>query len=173
MGGMSQPVYSTVRFYLPALGAIALLVAWLLTRMPAVIGILAIVALFAFGGHEFMNTVNSSWASMSIGGGRGSMVDPGGNGGPGSQSGPGGFGQFDPSKCPNIPQMPQGGSLPGGAPQMQPGNGPGVPPNGQIDRGGITFDDNGCPILPGSASTGSATASTTTLTTPTSTSATS
>ena len=173
MGGMSQPVYSTVRFYLPALGAIALLVAWLLTRMPAVIGILAIVALFAFGGHEFMNTVNSSWASMSIGGGRGSMVDPGGNGGPGSQSGPGGFGQFDPSKCPNIPQMPQGGSLPGGAPQMQPGNGPDVPPNGQIDRGGITFDDNGCPILPGSASTGSATASTTTLTTPASTSATS
>ena len=171
MGGMSQPVYSTVRFYLPALGAIALLVAWLFTRMPAVIGILALVALFAFGGHEFINTVDSQWASGSFDAGRGSIVDPGGNGGPGSQTGSGGFGQFDPSKCPNLPQVPQGGSLPGGAPQMQPGNGPGVPPNGQIDRGGITFDDNGCPILPGSASNGSTSSSTTTVTTTMSTSA--
>ena len=173
MGAMSQLVYSTVRFYLPALGAIALLVAWLFTRMPAVIGVLALVALFAFGGHEFINTVNSPWASMSIGGGGGSMVGPGTNGGPGTQGGSGGFPQFDPSKCPNLPQMPQGGYLPGGAQQIQPGNGPGVPPNGQTGRGGITFDDNGCPILPGSASTGSTTDSTTTLTTPTSASATS
>jgi len=171
MGGMSQPVYSTVRFYLPALGAIALLVAWLFTRMPAVFGILALIALFAFGGHEFINTVDSQWASGSFDAGRSSMVGPGGNGGPGGQTGSGGFGQFDPSKCPNLPQMPQGGSLPGGAPQMQPGNGPGVPPNGQIDRGGITFDDNGCPILPGSASNGSTSSSTTTVTTTMSTSA--
>lgn len=77
MGGMSQPVYSTVRFYLPALGAIALLVAWLLTRMPAVIGVLALVALFAFGGHEFIDTVNSQWASRSGGGPVGTMQMPG------------------------------------------------------------------------------------------------
>jgi hypothetical protein len=175
MGGMSQPVYSTVRFYLPALGAIALLVAWLFTRMPAVIGVVALIALFAFGGHEFINTVNSQWASMSMGGGRGSMVGPDGNRDPGGQTGPGDFGHFDPSKCPNLPQMPQGGAPPGSGqqPQRQPGTGPGVPPNGPIDRGGITFDDNGCPILPGSASTTSTTAPTTAPTTPMATSATS
>ena len=168
MGAMSQPVYSTVRFYLPALGAIALLVAWLFTRMPAVIGILALVALFAVGGHEFINTVNSSWASMSIGGGGGSMFGPGANGGPGNQGGSGGFPQFDPSKCPNLPQLPQlpqgGPSQGGGAPsgqRPQAGNDFGTPPNGQQGRGGITFDENGCPVLPGSTSSGSSNSTTT------------
>lgn len=74
--GMAQPVYSTVRFYLPALGAIALLVAWLFARLPAAIGLVVLVALFAFGVHEFVDTTNSSWARMSIGGG-----GPGGAGG--------------------------------------------------------------------------------------------
>jgi len=102
MGGMSQPVYSTVRFYLPALGAIALLVAWLFTRIPAVIGVLALIALFTFGAHEFINTVNSSWASMSIGGGGGSMVGPGANGGPGGAA-PGGPGAVPNGGNPRIP----------------------------------------------------------------------
>jgi hypothetical protein len=168
----NQPVYSTVRFYLPALGAIALLVAWLFTRMPAVIGVLALIALFAFGGHEFINTVNSSWASMSIGGG-GSMVGPGANGGPRSQGGSGGFPQFDPLKCPNLPQLPQGGpNQGGGAPggqRPQAGNDLGTLPNGQQDRGGITFDENGCPVLPGSTSSGSSTPTTTSSISPVST----
>gem|GEM_PF-276944 len=175
MGGMSQPVYSTVRFYLPALGAIALLVAWLFTRMPAVIGVLALIALFAFSGHEFINTVNSSWASMSIGGG-GSMVGPGANGGPGSQGGSGGFPQFDPSKCPNLPQPPQGGpdqglGAPGGQ-RPQTGNDLGTLPNSQQDRGGITFDENGCPVLPGRTSSGGSTSTTTSSISPVSTGAT-
>jgi len=57
-----QPVYSTVRFYLPALGAIALLVAWLFTRLPRAIGILALIALLVLGGREFTQTATSSWA---------------------------------------------------------------------------------------------------------------
>ena len=105
MGGMTQPVYSTVRFYLPALGAIALLVAWLFTRLPAVIGIIALIALFAFGGHEFIDTVNSSWASMPMGGGRGSMVGPGGGSPPGA--GQGGTRPTPPNGSPIAP--PQGG----------------------------------------------------------------
>lgn len=115
IGGMSQPVYSTVRFYLPALGAIALLVAWLFTRLPAVIGILALIALFAFGGHEFISTVNSSWASMSVGGGGGgggSMVGPGANGGPGGAAprGPGVVPNGDNPRIPNgIPTTPPPG----------------------------------------------------------------
>ena len=102
MGAMSQPVYSTVRFYLPALGAIALLVAWLFTRMPTVVGVLALVALFAFGGHEFIDTVNSSWASRSIGGGGGSMVGPGANGGPDGAR-PGGPGVVPNDGYPRFP----------------------------------------------------------------------
>lgn len=69
MGDGGQPVYSTVRFYLPALGAIALLAAWVLTRVPAVLGLLVLVALFALGVHEFVDTTNSRWAHMQIGGG--------------------------------------------------------------------------------------------------------
>lgn len=60
MGG-AQPVYSTVRFYLPAIGAIALLTAWVLTRAPAIIGLVVLVGLFTLGVREFVDTTNSSW----------------------------------------------------------------------------------------------------------------
>ena len=156
MSAMSQPVYSTVRFYLPALGAIALLVAWLFTRVPAAIGVVALIALFAFGGHEFRDTVNSQWASMSMSGGRGAF---------------GGPQQFDLSKCSNLPQMPQGaqnqngGPPAGGLPNRQQSNGvpnglPGTPPNGAQGRGELTLDESGCPVLPGANSSGSTTTST-------------
>ena len=162
MAGMTQPVYSSVRFYLPALGAIALLVAWLFTRMPAVIGVVALVALFAFGAHEFIDTTTSQWASMSMGGGRGSLIGPGGGNG---QGGPGGMPQFDPSKCPNLPQLPGTGANPGGgSPDGQrpaPGGTPGTPPDGLTGRGGLTFDANGCPVMPGGTNSGVPTPSTT------------
>ena len=162
MAGMTQPVYSTVRFYLPALGAIALLVAWLFTRMPTVIGVLALIALFAFGAHEFIDTTNSQWASMSMGGGRGSMVDPGGGNG---QGGPDGMQQFDPSKCPNLPQLPGTGANSGGGPQggqrPAPGGTPGAPPDGLPGGGGLTFDANGCPVIGGGANSDAPTPSTT------------
>lgn len=94
----TQTVYSTVRFYLPALGAIALLVAWLLTRLPAVIGVVLLIALFLFGTHEFLDVSGDRWASTPMGGGgdaRSGQVGPGPSGGPefpGAPSGPNGSG---------------------------------------------------------------------------------
>ena len=86
--GMAQPVYSTVRFYLPALGAIALLVAWLFARLPAAIGLVVLVVLFGFGVHEFVGTTNSQWARMTMGGaGPGMGAGPDAGGGP--RTGPG------------------------------------------------------------------------------------
>lgn len=166
--GFSQPTYSIVRFYLPALGAIALLVAWLFTRMPAVIGVLAIFLLFVVGGNGFLSTVDSQWAHMSVGGGQGSTQSGiGGPGGPGGrQDGSNGRPQFDPSKCPNLPTPPQGGAGPGN----RPGQGQGQVPDGnQLPGpgagGGLTFDENGCPILLGS-STSTATTATTSVPAP-------
>jgi hypothetical protein len=160
--GSGGTTYSIVRFYLPALGAIALLVAWLLTRMPPLVGILAILVLFGFGGHEFLSTVDGQWAHMSFGGaGRGGAAgEP-----PGSQGG--NRPRFDPTKCPNLPQ----GGPPGGASQggsvPNPGPGQGQRPDGQFPGpgGGITLDENGCPILPGASSTTTTTPEPTTTTT--------
>lgn len=65
----TQTVYSTVRFYLPALGAIALLAAWLLTRIPPMVSITVLVGLFAIGGREYIATTTSRWAGQpSVGG---------------------------------------------------------------------------------------------------------
>ncbi len=94
-GGMSQPTYSIVRFYLPALGAIALLVAWLLTRLPAAIGIATLAVLFVIAAQGFVDVTNSSWARMSFSGGMGGgQIQGGGQYGPGGQmpgsQGPGG-----------------------------------------------------------------------------------
>lgn len=117
MSGSTHTVYSTVRFYLPALGAIALLVAWLLTRLPAVIGVIALVALFLFGAHEFLDVSGSSWAATPIGGGpnapSGEMrpVAPGDIGGLGGLGGPGGPGGNGPNlNGPNAPGARPGGS---------------------------------------------------------------
>lgn len=110
-GGPSGSVYPTVRFYLPALGAIALLVAWLLARAPAAIGALVLVAMFVLGGREFVDMTNSRWAQMSIGNG------PGGFGTPGDRPNgmvPGGPGQDD---------RPATGQPPAGAPGPRPGQG--------------------------------------------------
>ena len=122
MGGMTQPVYSTVRFYLPALGAIALLVAWLFTRLPAIVGVIALIALFAFGAHEFIDTVNSSWASMRMNGDRGAMV------GPGAGDGPMGTPNADPRNGPGGGGPPGNGL--GGTRPSPPSGSPSAPPQG-------------------------------------------
>ena len=151
-GGIGGATYTIVRFYLPALGAIALLAAWLLVRLPKVFGVAAIVALFIVGGSGFLSTVNSQWAQMFGGGGfpsGGQGIPGGGPGGgqgvPGGQGGPGG--QLpDLSKCPNLPQLPTGPT--GGQPDSGQ-SAPGFPggPNGGPPAG-LTFDANGCPVLP-------------------------
>ena len=130
MSGSTHTVYSTVRFYLPALGAIALLVAWLLTRLPAVIGVIVLVALFILGVHEFLDVSGSGWAATPIGGGpsapSGEMrpVVPGDLGGPG---GPGGNGPNGPNvNGPNAPGARPGGS--GGPPNGGSGPSP-LPPS--------------------------------------------
>ena len=110
-GGPSGSVYPTVRFYLPALGAIALLVAWLLARAPAAFGLVVLVAVFVLGVREFVDMTNSRWAQMSFGNG------PGGFGIPGDRPGgmpPGDRGQGD---------RPATGQPPAGAPGTGPGQG--------------------------------------------------
>lgn len=120
-GGPSGSVYPTVRFYLPALGAIALLVAWLLARLPAAIGLVVLVALFGLGVREFVDMTNSRWAQMSFGAG------PGGFGGPGSGPGlsPGGQAP-DGMPADGMPTAP-GRDRPQGQP---PSGAPGAPGTG-------------------------------------------
>jgi len=150
--GFLHPNYSIVRFYLPAMGAIALLAAWLIVRLPRAIGVLVIIGLFIAGGAGFLGTVHGQWAK-SIGGGggfpsgapgTGTPGGPGGAGGAGGPSGPGG-GFPDFSQCPNLPDLsPPGGSAGGAAGGGQPNGGP---------PAGLTFDENGCPVLPTSTTT--------------------
>ena len=118
-GGPSGSVYPTVRFYLPALGAIALLVAWLLARLPVAVGLVALVALFGFGVREFVDMTNSRWAQMSFGNG------PGGFGGPMDGRPPGGM------TGPPAGERPDG-APPSGGPGPRPGAGdrPQMPPGG-------------------------------------------
>lgn len=129
-GGPSGSVYPTVRFYLPALGAIALLVAWLLARAPAAIGLVVLAAVFALGVREFVDMTNSRWAQMSFGNG------PGGFGMPGDRPdgmAPGGPAEGDrpatgeppvgaPGAGPGQGERPSGG--PGRAPGGMPGGAP-------------------------------------------------
>ena len=94
LGGGHAVTVHVIRFYLPALGLIAMLAAWLVSRwrrpaMIATIAVLVVAALVSF----------ASMASSNAGGGPGGPGGPGGSGVPGA--GPG---------------SPPGGVGPGGAP---------------------------------------------------------
>ena len=143
---MGTPNYSIVRFYVPAMGAIVLLAAWLIIRLPRVLGVLVIVGLFIAGGAGFLSTVNSQWANQSFGGGGGSPSADGQRGPGGAGDGPSGQ-RPDFSKCPNLP-VPPSGTGPGGARPGTPPNGGGTggPPSGGRP-GDFQLDDNGCPVL--------------------------
>ncbi|MCX7619632.1 MAG: hypothetical protein N2037_02165 [Acidimicrobiales bacterium] len=54
------------RFYLPAMGAIAMLVAWLLARMPRVSGFMIIAGLFIIGGISFVDAVHRDWMFSNV-----------------------------------------------------------------------------------------------------------
>ncbi|MBU3701234.1 MAG: hypothetical protein FGM58_04205 [Acidimicrobiia bacterium] len=130
-GGPSGSVYPTVRFYLPALGAIALLVAWLLARAPAAVGLVVLVAVFVLGGREFVDMTNSRWAQMSFGNGPGGFGLPGdrpdamppGDRGQGDRPAPGEPPTGAPGAGPGQGERPSGGpgrtpgGMPGGAPR--------------------------------------------------------
>ena len=71
-----------VRFYVPALAAIALLAAWLLSRLPRWLPLAALAVLVGLGGVSYPRLVN------------GAAGGPGGPGGAGGFGGPGGQGQL-------------------------------------------------------------------------------
>ena len=154
-GGIGGTTYTIVRFYVPAMGAIALLASWLLVRLPKAVGVAVIVVLFVVGVAGFLSTVNSRWAQMFGGGGitagAGQGFPGGGQGAPSGQGGPGGQ-VPDLSKCPNLPSLPTGptGGQPGsgtGGPQFAGGTPGGGPPTG------LTFDADGCPVFPSTTTT--------------------
>ena len=87
-GGASQTVH-VIRFYVPVLGLIALLGAWLLARLPRRLPPLALVAIAVLGALSFQSTAAQGLNGGGFGGGPGG--GPGG-GAPGLQQAPPGGG---------------------------------------------------------------------------------
>jgi hypothetical protein len=54
--------YTFTRLFVPSLGAIVLLAAWLLVRLPRGVALLIVAALLCFGIADFIYVVNSPWA---------------------------------------------------------------------------------------------------------------
>lgn len=113
-----------IRFYVPAIGIIALLAAWFVMQLPKWIAPLlpALAAVFAYGSFHTLT------AGGNLGGGFGGGGVPAGVNG---QRGPGqrGFGSNG-----TPPSLPNGGTLPNGSgPQFGNGNtGFGPPPGGNV-----------------------------------------
>jgi hypothetical protein len=113
MGSATGSDIHLIRFYLPALGLVSLLAAWLLAQLPRWLPILLLVVLIGLSARSYPDLV------------AGGLGGPGG-GAPGMQ-GPGGIpGQLPPGGIPG--QLPPGG-IPG---QPPPGGIPGQPPPGGI-----------------------------------------
>jgi hypothetical protein len=109
VGGIDSDVH-VVRFYVPALGLMALLGAWLLTRIPGWFALGIVAVLVTSGGYIYQQMASSSLGPGSVfpgggPGGSGGRLSGGGRGGP-----PGG-----------IP----GGRPPGGGRGRLPGGTPG------------------------------------------------
>ena len=126
MGGPGGPGSSNwgnvhlIRFYLPAIGPVALLGAWLLVRIPPLLAAIVMVGLVVLGLFSF----NAMASSGALGGG------PGGHGfacGLPHGKFPSGFGR-----------MPPNGGFPGGPGQM--------PPNGGFPRVGRNGSGPGSPM---------------------------
>ena len=137
IGGGGGDIVHIVRFYVPAIGPMALLAAWLLTRIKIkAISIAIVVAVFALGFWGF-STMSSSGG---LGGGFGGGFGPGGNAQTGSAS----------SKC-HLPAgmslpsgVPSGGFPSGGAPPSGSSGGFG-PPNGAKNSQGFIPPSGGFP----------------------------
>ena len=99
MGSGAGSDIHVIRFYLPALGLISLLGAWLLAQLPRWLPIVLLVVLIGLGARSYPNLV------------------AGGVGGPGTGGPPGAPGSGGPGGVPNGPPPGLGGSGgPGGAP---------------------------------------------------------
>ena len=82
-GGVSVHL---IRFYVPALGAVALLAAWLVYRLPRWLPIVALAAIVTLGGVEYPKLANGGGMPMGPG-----IGGPGGFGPPGQGPPPGGL----------------------------------------------------------------------------------
>jgi hypothetical protein len=109
-GGAGGGVH-VIRFYLPALGLISLLAAWLLVRLPRWLTVLVLVALIGLGAWSYSGLATAGMGPGGPGGGfPGGGPPPGGGfpgGGPGGAPGSGG---------PDGAPPPGGGAPPGGGP---------------------------------------------------------
>jgi hypothetical protein len=101
MGSVPGSDIHLIRFYLPALGLIALLGAWLLARLPRWLPVVLLVVLIGLGAKSYPSLV------------AGGLGGPGGSPGVG---GPGGTGQPPPGLGAGIGGPPPGVGGPGGAP---------------------------------------------------------
>jgi hypothetical protein len=124
-GGEGLSVH-TIRFYVPALGTLALLGAWTLSRLRTWLAAAALVVLLALGVATFGMLADATPPPGGPGG------RPGGGGFPGPPGGPGGV-PGGPGGAPGAPGGPGGvgGPFPGGGPPpgfTPPGGFPGGPP---------------------------------------------
>jgi hypothetical protein len=101
MGSVPGSDIHLIRFYLPALGLIALLGAWLLAQLPRWLPVVLLVVLIGLGAKSYPSLV------------AGGLGGPGGSPGVG---GPGGTGQPPPGLGGGIGGPPPGFGGPGGAP---------------------------------------------------------
>ena len=101
MGSVPGSDIHLIRFYLPALGLIALLGAWLLAQLPRWLPVVLLVVLIGLGAKSYPSLV------------AGGLGGPGGSPGVG---GPGGTGQPPPGLGAGIGGPPPGVGGPGGAP---------------------------------------------------------
>ena len=137
-GGGSMTVH-VIRFYLPALGLLALLAAWLVMRLPRRVGGAAVGALALAGVLSF--------STMAAAGGVGGGGGPGGHDGPQPPSVTTTTTKSTTSTTTPVthPTTPTGGLHPGGTPSSPPPN-DGHGPDGGFNGPG---DDNGDPGGPG------------------------
>jgi hypothetical protein len=102
MAGGAGGGLHVIRFYLPALGLITLLAAWLLVQLPRWLTIVVMVAVIGLGAWSYPDLAAGGMGP--VGGGPGSRPGIGGPGGPPpGVDGPGGApagGPVDPSKLP-------------------------------------------------------------------------
>ena len=109
MGSAAGSDIHLIRFYLPALGLIALLAAWLLVQLPRWLPIVLLAVLIALGARSYPNLV-AGGPGGGLGGSQG-VGGPGGNGGP-------------------LPGLGGSGGVPGGPPPGVGGSGGAPAPGG-------------------------------------------
>jgi|SRR5579871_335378 len=81
-----------IRFYVPALGAVALLAAWLVHRLPRWLPVVALAAVVTLGGVDYPRLASGGGMPLGVVGGPGGFGPPGGRPGIGGPPPPAGYG---------------------------------------------------------------------------------